>query len=144
MSYHSFVYSMVLISCLNSNCFVHCGCYSFICLNMLYHRNGNWLFCRITLKCTCVHIRVSQCSWSTWEFLHLAMTSFRGLTHLTIKSGSSAYEKCHLTMRKKFFTLRVTEHWNRLSGEVMESPSLEVFKNPLGHFSLQATLGILL
>jgi len=36
--------------------------------------------------------------------------------------------KFHLNMWKNFFILRVMEPWNRLPREVVESPSLEIFK----------------
>ncbi|RMC22480.1 hypothetical protein DUI87_00794 [Hirundo rustica rustica] len=39
--------------------------------------------------------------------------------------------KYRLNIRKKFFTERVIKYWNSLPGEVLESPSLDVFKKGL-------------
>lgn len=41
------------------------------------------------------------------------------------------HSKFYLNMRKKVFTLRVTEQWNRLIRAVEESPSKEIFKTCL-------------
>ena len=44
------------------------------------------------------------------------------------------YRNFHLNMRKISFTVKVTEHWNRLSREIVQSPTLEVLKTHLDAF----------
>ena len=41
------------------------------------------------------------------------------------------HRKFQLNMGKNFITLRVTAHWNRLPGEAVDSPSLEIFRTRL-------------
>ena len=38
------------------------------------------------------------------------------------------HRKFRSNMLKKFFMVRMTEHWNKLPRELVESPSMEIFK----------------
>ena len=41
------------------------------------------------------------------------------------------HRKFHTNMQRNFFTVRVMEHWHGLPREVVDSPSLEIFKTHL-------------
>ena len=49
--------------------------------------------------------------------------------------------KFHVNMRKSFFSMRVTKHWNRLPREVVGPPSLKVFETNLDAFLCDLPLG---
>jgi len=42
-----------------------------------------------------------------------------------VDSRGPKFEQFHINMHKKFFMVRMMEHWNRLPREVMKSPPLE-------------------
>ncbi|KAK4832350.1 hypothetical protein QYF61_021879 [Mycteria americana] len=57
---------------------------------------------------------------------------FKSHMEKTRGNGSKLHqERFHLDRRKKFFTVRTINHWNNLLRDVVESPSLEVFKMQL-------------
>ena len=50
-------------------------------------------------------------------------------SHRTRSSGIKLRHRMFCTnVWKNFYTVRVTEHWNRLPREIVESPSMEIFK----------------
>jgi len=59
------------------------------------------------------------------SFSVVASDRTRGNRH-KLKHG-----RCHLNTRKQFFTVKLPEHWHRLHREIVESPSLKIFKSHL-------------
>lgn len=58
------------------------------------------------------------------------------LSNRTKGNGEKVMHKTlYLSTRKNFFTVWVTEHWDSLLREVVESPSLEILKKLSGHSS---------
>lgn len=63
--------------------------------------------------------------------IHLLLDTFLYLTLLNVPTGPVSvafWERFHLDIRQKFFTLRTINHGNNLHKNVVDSPSLEVFK----------------
>ena len=48
-----------------------------------------------------------------------------------INDPKLAHRQFHNNMCNNFFTVRVTERWNRLPREAVESPCMEIFKTRL-------------
>ena len=66
---------------------------------------------------------------------------FCGSSVETAGHSQEMHRKFRLNMRKNFFPLRVMEHWNRLPREVVESPSLEIFKTLPGQGPVKLAVG---
>jgi len=50
----------------------------------------------------------------------------------SVQSGHKLkHRRVHLNTRKHFFTVRMTNHWQRLPRQVVESPSFETLKSHL-------------
>jgi len=64
----------------------------------------------------------SDDNWGQTYFLVVPSDMTRGNGH------KLNHRKFQLNMKKNFSTLRVTEHWKRLPREVVDSPSLEIFR----------------
>lgn len=93
---------------------------------MITSKWGTWLLSFL------FHSPSGQCRilWNPVRSFHWQQCAARaqGVT------GKVEHKKFHSNVRKNFFTLRVREHWNKLPRELVESPSMTVFKTCLDVF----------
>lgn len=81
-----------------------------------------WIFCKTPEKrYVYIYMHVESLDWKFVIFWRKSGRVRRN--DLMMCRG-----RFRLYIRKNFFTDRVTKHWNRLPGEAIESPSLEVFR----------------
>jgi len=73
---------------------------------------------------------ISAFQYLKWAYKETGQALFsRAVSDRTRHNGFKLKEdRFILNMGKKFFTVRVVRHWHRLPREVLNAPSLEVFK----------------
>ena len=84
------------------------------------------------------HFRLEKTRGEPYSGLPVPVGAYRRAGEgLVIKAGSDRMKgygckleegSFRLDIRKKFFTVRVVRHWNRLPSEAVDAPSLEAFK----------------
>ncbi|KAK4824628.1 hypothetical protein QYF61_016934 [Mycteria americana] len=94
----------------------------------------------VTIACSCSLMRVDEMgrlAITFFLFYHIIpiykiclFESSLGVISIKILVNMK-HRKCHLNIRKYFFTMQVTEHWHRLPREAGESSSLDIFKSQL-------------